>query len=170
MTLPNSSEQTLALHLNSTLRSLPLAVDWLSACEVKTTGGIYNPADVCRCLVATIEELTFFRSVEFEKGYRPALQDLSVDFRCRIDNFSKSVNAEHEVNRAVCYAKLFADMEDGVDTAPLRATLMNARTVDGSSQETFLSRLFLALTCVTLILFEIMDAKVGMDWMDRIIF
>ena len=167
MTLPKSHELAIALQLNSTLRSLPLAVDWLSACGVKSTGGLYNPSDVCHCLVATVEEVSFLRSVEFAKGRSLAPEDLSSDFRERVQNFSRSINADYEIDRAVSFAKLFADMESDVDTGPLRATLMNARTLSSEHQD-FFSRLFLALTCVALILFEIMDAKIGLDWMDRV--
>ncbi|MBS5491884.1 MAG: hypothetical protein KHX35_05845 [Sutterella wadsworthensis] len=170
MTLYNDQ---LNIDLNTIIRSLPLAVNWLTVCNVQTHQGAYTSSDVCQCLQSTAGDLNRIRRYE-EQYYEPNelenIPVLSEESKIRLERMLATGGYSGEIDRVIDYSRLLVDIhEPGIQTSSLQSLLNeydSFREYPEPSVSLF-QRLLLALSCLIVIICVTMEFKSGANWMDK---
>ena len=160
------------IDLNTTIRSLPLAVNWLTVCNVQTHKGAYVASDVCQCLQTTAGDLNRIRRYEeqyFEPNDLNNIPVISEESKTRFERILTTECNSEEIDRVINYSRLLVDIQDpGIQTSSLQSLLneYDSYREYPEASVSLLQRLFLALSCLIVIICVTMECKSGSNWMD----
>lgn len=170
MTLYNDQ---INIDLNTTIRSLPLAVNWLTVCNVQTHQGAYTSSDVCQCLQSTAGDLNRIRRYEeqcFEPNELKNIPVISEESKMRLERMLATGSYSGEIDRVINYSRLLVDIQEpGIQTSSLQSLLNEYDSYREYSEPSvsLLQRLLLALSCLIVIICVTMECKSGSNWMEE---
>ena len=171
MTITNNQ---VIVELNSLIRSLPLAVTWMSSCNVKTHHGTYAATDVCQCLLNTASVLKDIRRYErgrFDRALPEELTFLSERNQFPLKRLLDTPNSQVEIDHLIKYSRLFVDLDHDIQTSLLKSFMNEYDRYDqkDESRASHFRRMLFALSCLVIIICSTMEVNFGVHWMDDLV-